>query len=103
MAAWRARCSYLVEAVRLLLPVVIQRDSADLLTVNLAKDGATSHLTALCGVAAMLYLSALARGIVVVVGWCRGVVEVVAIVVVDTNKCDRAPRTRSTKTATSTP
>jgi hypothetical protein len=77
MAAWRARSSYLVDAVRFFLPVVVQRDSAHILAIDLEQDRKIPHLTALCGVAAMLYLSALARGIVAVVLWCRGVVRVV--------------------------
>lgn len=80
MAAWRARSSYLVEAVRFFLPVIVQRDPAHILAIGLEQDRANSHLTALCGVAAMLYLSALERGIVATVLGYRGVVQVVVVV-----------------------
>lgn len=79
MAAWSTGCSDLVETVRFLLPVVVQRDSAHMLALDISDDGTSVHLTALCGVAAILYLSALARGIVAVLLQCRGVVEVVVL------------------------
>jgi hypothetical protein len=79
MAAWRARSSYLVEAIRFFLPVIVQRDSAHMLTVDLEQGRAIFHLTALCGVAAMLYLSALERGIVTAVLGYQGVVQAVVL------------------------
>ena len=73
---WRARCSEIVEAVCFLLTVIVQWDPVCPLFSpqhKMEADAKGTNLTALCGVAAMLYLSALARGMVAVVLWdyCR--------------------------------
>ena len=111
MAAWRARSSYLVDAVRFFLPVIVQRDSAHMLAIDLEQDGKIPLLTSRpCAAWPQCCISLLLRA--ASLRWCCGVEGLSESssssspnVVVDPNttKVRPCPRTRPTKAATGTP